>query len=68
MPTGYADFPERAGLDYEDLPEEVIRNRDLLRATMQRHGFEALPTEWWHYDCEGWERFELLDLPLGSVP
>ena len=68
MPTGYDDFTEKAGHGYQDLPEEEIRNRDLLRAVMESHGFEALPTEWWHYDYVGWERFELLDLPLDGIP
>ena len=68
MPTGYDDFTEKAGHAYGDLPEEAIRNRDLLREVMERHGFVALETEWWHYDCQDWERFELLDLPLDSVP
>jgi D-alanyl-D-alanine dipeptidase len=68
IPTGYDDFTERAGHDFQDLPEEAIRNRDLLREVMESHDFEALPTEWWHYDCQGWERFEVLDLPLDSIP
>ena len=68
MPTGFDEFTEKAGHDYQDLPEEAIRNRDLLREVMERHGFVALETEWWHYDCQGWERFELLDLPLTSLP
>jgi D-alanyl-D-alanine dipeptidase len=44
-----------------------MRNRDKLRETMTRHGFEPLPTEWWHYDFRGWERFELMDIPLESL-
>ena len=68
MPTGYDDFTKKASHDYQNLPEEEIRNRDLLRAVMESHGFQALPTEWWHYDYVGWERFELLDLPLNGIP
>lgn len=68
MPTGYDDFTEKAAHDYGDLPEEAIRNRDLLREVMEGHGFAALETEWWHYDCQDWERFEVMDLPLESVP
>jgi len=68
MPTGFDEFTEKAGHDYQDLPKEAIRNRELLREVMERHGFVALETEWWHYDCQGWERFELLDLPLTSLP
>ncbi len=67
MPTAFDTFSEKSGHDYQDLPEEAIRNRELLREVMERHGFVALETEWWHYDCQGWERFELLDLPLSSL-
>ena len=68
MPTGYDDFTKRASHDYQNLHEEAIPNRDLLREAMESHGFEALPTEWWHYDYAGWERFELLNLPLDGIP
>ena len=68
MPTDYDDFTEQAAHDDADLPEEAIRNRDLLREVMEDHGFAALETEWWHYDCQDWERFEVMDLPLESVP
>jgi D-alanyl-D-alanine dipeptidase len=67
MPTAFDTFSEKSGHDYQDLPEEAIRNRELLREVMERYGFVALETEWWHYDCQGWERFELLDLPLSSL-
>jgi D-alanyl-D-alanine dipeptidase len=67
MPTDYDDFTEKAAHDYADLPEEAIRNRDLLREVMEGHGFAALETEWWHYDCQDWERFEVMDLPLENV-
>ena len=68
MPTDYDDFTEKAAHDYADQPEEAIRNRDLLREVMEGHGFTALDTEWWHYDCQDWERLEVVDLPLENVP
>lgn len=54
MPTSYDDFTVKAGHDYADLPEEAIRNRELLREVMESHDFVALETEWWHYDCHLW--------------
>jgi D-alanyl-D-alanine dipeptidase len=68
MPTPYDDFTPRAAHAFEDLAEEVKANRALLRDVMSRHGFEPLPSEWWHYDFRGWERFELLDVPLERLP
>jgi D-alanyl-D-alanine dipeptidase len=61
MGTVYDDFTERAHADYSALPEEVKANRSLLRTLMDRAGFDVLPTEWWHYDLRGWERFGILD-------
>jgi D-alanyl-D-alanine dipeptidase len=68
MPTAHDDFSARAALEFADLPPEVLANRERLRRVMERHGFAPLPSEWWHYDFRGWERFELLDLPLDALP
>jgi len=67
MPTGYDAFTPRSRNDFNDLPAEVLANRAKLRDVMTRHGFEPLPSEWWHYDFKGWERFELLDVPLEKL-
>ncbi len=64
MPTGYDDFTPRARQDFNDLPPDVLANRGRLREVMKSHGFDPLPSEWWHFDFRGWEKFELLDLPL----
>ncbi|HSP13792.1 MAG TPA: M15 family metallopeptidase [Thermoanaerobaculia bacterium] len=67
MPSAYDEFSPRARLDYFDATEPTLRNRDKLRETMTRHGFEPLRSEWWHYDFRGWERFELMDVPLQAL-
>lgn len=67
MGTGYDDFSETAGHAYTNLPEPVLANRRLLRDTMVRHRFLPLASEWWHYDCAGWEQYELLDLSFREI-
>jgi D-alanyl-D-alanine dipeptidase len=67
MPTPYDDFTDRARHSFTDLPADVAANRALLREVMTRHGFEVYPAEWWHYDFGGWERFELMDVPLEEL-
>lgn len=67
MPTPYDAFTEKAAHAYQDLPDVVLRNRALLRDVMERHGFDALPSEWWHYDFRGWQRFALMDIPLETL-
>ena len=67
MPTPYDDFTTRARNDFNDLPANVIGSRERLKLVMTKHGFEPLPSEWWHYDFAGWQRFELMDVGLEAV-
>jgi D-alanyl-D-alanine dipeptidase len=67
MPTPYDDFTERAAHAFTDLPADALANRALLRDVMVKHGFEPLPSEWWHYDFKGWEKFELMNVALNEL-
>ena len=62
MPTGFDDFSPRADHGYQDLPDQVIRNRELLKGLMEKTGFISLPEEWWHYDDDKWVQFDLMDV------
>jgi D-alanyl-D-alanine dipeptidase len=35
-----------------------------FQTIMEQHGFEGLPTEWWHFDFQGWGRFPISDRPI----
>lgn len=50
MGTDFDFFGHRAHHDHTDLPEEVLRNRRLLKEGMENHGFWSIRTEWWHYN------------------
>jgi len=67
MPTGFDDFSPRADHGYQVLPDQVIRNRELLKGLMEKAGFIPLPEEWWHYDDEKWMRFDLMDVPFQDL-
>jgi D-alanyl-D-alanine dipeptidase len=67
MPTGFDDFSPKAHHHYQDLPDQVIRNRELLKGLMQKAGFIPLSEEWWHYDDENWMRFDILDVPFRDL-
>jgi zinc D-Ala-D-Ala dipeptidase len=64
MPTEYDDFTEKAHIDFTELPAEIIEHRELLREIMGRYGFTVLHSEWWHFDFNGWEGYELMDIPF----
>jgi D-alanyl-D-alanine dipeptidase len=67
MPTGFDDFSPRAGLHYQALPDQAIRNRELLKGLMEKAGFIPLPEEWWHYDDEKWMQFDTMDIPFQDL-
>lgn len=60
MPSAFDDFSEKAHQDYQNCPADQIRNREMLRSIMEKHGFIGVPAEWWHYDLVGWEAYEPL--------
>lgn len=63
MPTKFDDFTERAHHSYTNLSKDVLVNRQLLKSVMEKYGFVALETEWWHYSLPNASaQFELLDL------
>lgn len=67
MPTPFDDFTEKAGYDYTDLPDTVIKNREILREYMNRFGFDHYKYEWWHFDYHDWKHFELLNIPFDEL-
>jgi D-alanyl-D-alanine dipeptidase len=67
MPTGFDDFSPRAGHHYQDLPDQVLKNRELLKGLMEKAGFISLPEEWWHYDDRNWAQFDLMDISFQDL-
>jgi D-alanyl-D-alanine dipeptidase len=68
MPTAYDDFTEKAHHTYKELNPTILKNRTLLKNTMEKYGFIALNTEWWHYYLpNAAQRFELLDLSFKQM-
>ena len=50
MGTGFDHFGKEAHHTYQDLPDQVLKNRILLKKGMERAGFRSIKTEWWHYN------------------
>lgn len=67
MPTKYDDFTEKAYVNYIELSDDVIRNRELLISTMKKYGFNVYEYEWWHFDFEEWKNYELMDLSFEDL-
>lgn len=68
MPTAFDDFSEKAHHTYMKLPKNILQNRALLKTIMEKYGFIALSTEWWHYSfLDATTKFELLDLSFDQL-
>ena len=46
-------FSEVSHPDYRGITDEQYANRMLLRAAMERNGFEPYACEWWHFSLKG---------------
>lgn len=53
MPTGFDDFTNKAHQGFQNLPENILKNRALLKKRMEAGGFTPLSTEWWHFSYTG---------------
>ena len=67
MGTGFDKFSDTAHQTFTNLPEEILQNRYLLKSTMEKYGFKALDTEWWHFFLNNANRFELLDIDFKKL-
>jgi D-alanyl-D-alanine dipeptidase len=61
MGTGFDNFTDTAHQTFKNLPAEILANRALLKTVMEKNGFVALETEWWHFFWND-TNFELLDI------
>lgn len=67
MPTPYDSFQEEAFPDFPLKDKETVRNREMLRSAMEKHGFKVYASEWWHFDFVGWEKFEVMDIDFEEL-
>jgi D-alanyl-D-alanine dipeptidase len=52
MGTPFDTFSEKAHSTYQNLPQEVLNNRMLLKEVLQDVGFQGIRTEWWHFSYQ----------------
>jgi zinc D-Ala-D-Ala dipeptidase len=67
MPTGFDNFTDSAHQDFMQLPDYILRNRELLKSTMVKYGFLPFATEWWHFSLPDPEKYEVLDLSFKDL-
>ncbi len=68
MPTDHDDFSARAHRDSRAGSPAARANAAILEQVLVAEGFAPLPTEWWHFDAPGWQRYPLSDQPIDAAP
>lgn len=67
MPTGFDNFSDTAHQSFMDLSPEILKNRALLKQVMEKYGFIALTTEWWHFYLPNSSKYELMNIPFKEM-
>ncbi len=67
MPTPFDEFSEKASHSYNNLPQEIIANREKLHQIMTSHGFTFYEHEWWHYNIKGRNKYSLMDISFEEL-
>lgn len=71
MPTPYDSAIKESWADAPVADPTALKNRELLKSVMTKHGFTVEPSEWWHYNFNGWKAYEPMDMSfeaLGWLP
>jgi D-alanyl-D-alanine dipeptidase len=65
MPTQFDDFSVKASQSYNNLSQEILNNRSLLRNILtQVAGMVSYDAEWWHYEVPAASNYPLLDFQM----
>ncbi len=74
MPSAFDEFSDKAGRNYDKMEPDACKNCKLLESIMKKHGFEGLPSEWWHFDFVGanpkeevWKAFPISDVDIEKI-
>jgi len=67
MGTGYDHFSDTAHHVFQQLPQPVLQNRQLIKTTMEAAGFTALDTEWWHYYWPNNKAYHVMDFSFDQL-
>ena len=67
MPSLYDEMSERAYPTYTGGTDEERKNREILKAAMEKQGFTVYEYEWWHFDYKDWKRYRIGNEPFEKL-
>lgn len=66
MPTEFDEFSIKAHRDYIGASDIQIKNAELLKNVMIKHGFKPIYTEWWHFDDINYLNYPIINISLNE--
>lgn len=63
MGTAFDFFGKEAHITYKKFSKEVLKNRQIFKEVLEKNGFRALQTEWWHFSYNR-NVYNILDEPI----
>ncbi|MBK1810298.1 M15 family metallopeptidase [Clostridium sp. YIM B02505] len=67
MPTGFDEFSTNAYRNSTSMSINARNNMNLLTSIMEKHGFNPIQTEWWHYDDKDADNYPVVNLSLSDI-
>jgi zinc D-Ala-D-Ala dipeptidase len=64
MPSEFDDFSEKAYGTDKNMSSTAKKNLTILISIMKESGFLTIDTEWWHFEDNGFKKFQLVDIDL----
>ncbi len=66
MPTVFDELSEKANHTNMNLSKKILKNREILKSLMEKHGVFSIRTEWWHYNLPT-KKHKIYDIPLSEL-
>jgi D-alanyl-D-alanine dipeptidase len=67
MPSEFDEMNEQAYPDYQGGTAASRAMRDVLIQAMKAERFSVHPREWWHFDCQGFQEYAIMDIPFAEI-
>ena len=64
--TNFDEFSEKAHRSYVGASNTQIKNAELLKNVMIKHGFKPIYTEWWHFDDSNYLNYPVINISLNE--
>ena len=63
----YDEMSPRSYPNYAGGTAAERTHRQLLLREMEKRGFTVFPSEWWHFDYQGWKEYAIQNVPFEKV-